>query len=271
MRYAIVSDVHGNAAALRTVLEMCGPLGIGQVVCLGDIVGYGSSPNECCEILQEQEIPSIVGNHDRAACGVFEPVYFPPTPRHRMIWTRSVLTAASKKYLLSLPETRVMDGAFVMAHGSLRYYSEYLLKEPAILHSFELLQQNYAGLRICFHGHTHKQVIHEMFDGRLISHAAEQMQLRPDAKYLINPGSIGYPRYQGIPLSFAVYDQESSIVRLIKLSKDEYPQLYVAQAPEIHWNAALLREYAVFTGRSGVNFLKNRLSSANANKPKDTG
>jgi len=258
MKYALISDIHANAVALQIVLDMCRELRVDKVINLGDAVGYGSRPSECCEMLAAHGITSIAGNHDLAACGVFEPVYFKPVARRRMLWTRAVLAAAHKRYLLTLPETQVIDNAFVAVHGSLKSYAQYLLTESAIRHSFELLQKNYPPFSVCFFGHTHKAVAHEMSAAGLRSLDTLEFALKPEALYLINPGSIGYPRYSDSPLSFAIYDSHEKFVRIIRLHKPGAAPLDRDLQPNIDLNTALMRQYLLFVAKAGARFIRNR-------------
>lgn len=258
MKYALISDIHANASALQMVINLCRDLQIDRMINLGDTVGYGSRPNECCEMLAQHDITSIAGNHDLAACGVFEPVYFKPEARHRMLWTRAVLAATSRNYLAALPETQVIDGEFVIVHGSLKSYSQYLLTEKAIAQSFELLKKNYPELKVCFFGHTHKAAAHELNAAGLHRLKFLQFKLNTESLYLINPGSIGYPRYADSPLSFALYDSDNKTVRLIRL-KEHGAQLQRDMQPDIALDAALMRQYLLFAAKAGTRFVRNRL------------
>jgi len=257
MKYAIISDIHANAQALQMVIKMCHAQRVDKIVNLGDTVGYGSRPNECCEMLRAHDIVSIAGNHDLAACGVFEPVYFKFQARHRMLWTRAVLNANSRRYLESLPEAFVIDNAFVIVHGSLKSYSQYLLTEKAIQQSFALLKKNYPEFNICFFGHTHKAVAHELNAEDLRSLETLQFKLNAESLYLINPGSIGYPRYKDSPLSFAVYDSDNKTIRLVRLEAPD-ARLQDDMQPDIALDAALMRQYMLFMAKAGARFIRNR-------------
>ncbi len=269
MRYAIISDLHANQRALVAVLDWCERNGIDKIVNLGDNVGWGAQPNECCHLLKQRDIPTIAGNHDMAALGDFEPVYFKRPARHRMIWTRAILDQTSKDYLRALPETMTMgdspdvrdtgDTRFLMVHGSLKSYSQYMLKDETILESFGLLEKNYPGYRLCFFGHTHRPATHQLRNGVLSHLDGSLWKLDRTAQYLINPGSIGYARYADIPLSFAVYDDAAQSVRLERMDKADWPELYKPASPEVAFSLPLAAQYAIFAKRSLGNFVRNRL------------
>ena len=64
MKIALISDIHGNYEALTAVLAECDRLGVSSIYCLGDVVGYYSQVNECCDELRSRAIPCLMGNHD---------------------------------------------------------------------------------------------------------------------------------------------------------------------------------------------------------------
>jgi predicted phosphodiesterase len=89
--YAIISDIHANAEALKAVLDVDREK-IEQIVCLGDVVGYNTEPNECVEILKQRSIPTILGNHDAVACDLEEPWGFNAVALPAILWTKQQLT-----------------------------------------------------------------------------------------------------------------------------------------------------------------------------------
>ena len=260
MRYAIISDIHANKNALHTALSMCKELGIDKIVCLGDIVGYGFHPNECCQLLIDNNIQSVVGNNDLAVCGAFEPVYYSFKDRHTLLWTRSILNERHKLYLKSLPETQVIDGAFVIVHDALQEYSTYLLDEVSINKTFDLLKKNYDKLKLCFSGHTHKASIFELQADRIIQVNTSGFNLKPDSLYLVNPGSTGYQRDAKSPFSFAIYDSIYKAIQIVQLEDIEKQQLYkIHMRPNININAALVKQYILFIMKAGKRFVLNRI------------
>ena len=67
MRYAFISDIHANLEALEAVFDDIESQEIDEIVCLGDIVGYGANPNECVDLVQKKCPTILLGNHDAAA------------------------------------------------------------------------------------------------------------------------------------------------------------------------------------------------------------
>src|SRR5438132_997962 len=103
MRYAVLSDVHGNLEALEAVLRDTRRGRLDACLCLGDTVGYGPDPNECAARIRALGGPVIAGNHDLAAAGVLDPSAFTPLARAAIEWTRDVLTQEPRAWLASLP------------------------------------------------------------------------------------------------------------------------------------------------------------------------
>ncbi len=117
MRYLIVSDIHANILAFDAVLRHAEKFD--NIWCLGDIVGYGPSPNECIKRLQEFPHICVVGNHDSAALDRLDLNDFNIDAQTSTRWTQTQLTAESKSYLENLPEKHLEDGA-TLVHGSPR-------------------------------------------------------------------------------------------------------------------------------------------------------
>src|ERR1043166_6972201 len=111
MLHAIVSDVHANLEALEAVLADLAARGATDVVCLGDFVGYGASPNECIERLRPGIEAAVLGNHDQAALDPALLEYFNPEAAAAARWTSGALTPAHTDYLRALPLTVPWRGA----------------------------------------------------------------------------------------------------------------------------------------------------------------
>jgi len=77
-RLGLISDVHGDFAALRDALAQIDRLGIEEVVCAGDLLDWGPSPRRCLELLNERAIPCVRGNHDfvDTGGGTFDPLVY---------------------------------------------------------------------------------------------------------------------------------------------------------------------------------------------------
>ena len=220
MRYAIISDIHANLEALEVVLQKIDELEPDKTLCLGDLVGYYADPNECVQMLRDRNIQCIMGNHDVVACGLIEPYYFNPAAARAILWTREQLTESNKKYIADLPNSRVIEPDLRMVHGSVVDRDEYLLFRPEIERSFEMMVNTPDQPRVAFFGHTHRKIYYEMEGDQLYAGKQDQLKLRKDSYYLINPGSVGQPRDSDPRASFASFDTETEEVVFYRLKYD---------------------------------------------------
>jgi predicted phosphodiesterase len=208
MRYLVLSDIHGNLAALEAVLEDA-PSGL-PIWCLGDIVGYGPNPNECIELLQQREHVCVVGNHDWAVMGKVDVDDFNPDAKHSVEWTQDQLSEESLAYLEQL-DLRQEHGAFTLVHGSPRDpIWEYLFRAGSARLSYDSLDTTHALV-----GHTHvpcKFILHQQNGQqrcemeRLVEGASQPLD---PGRLIINPGSVGQPRDGDARASYAVLDIEA--------------------------------------------------------------
>src|SRR3990167_2096755 len=97
MRTLILSDIHSNLTALEAVLEQAQGK-YDQVICLGDIVGYGPDPNEVIRRVQGlQPVAVVRGNHDKACCGISDAQDFNAVARTAAAWTREIGRASCRE------------------------------------------------------------------------------------------------------------------------------------------------------------------------------
>lgn len=209
MRYAIVSDVHGNQESLQHVLSTIAD--DDALVSLGDVVGYGPNPNECVAALRARAKHAVLGNHDLAAAENFGVENFNRAAREAIDWTQSVLEPSSREWLDALPyELRFPD--FLLVHGAPVNYFEYILDKRAAARAFDATDA-----RVVFVGHTH---IAEYWardtDGTIghkhMQHGGE-LTLEPNKRYIIDVGSVGQPRDLNPQACFVWYDSERQVVR----------------------------------------------------------
>jgi len=207
MKIAIISDIHANLEAFEAVLAEIESIAPDEIYCLGDIVGYNANPNECAELIRKKNIPSIMGNHDRVACGLEEPLFFNPSAKKAILWTRGKLNEENRKFLRELPQNLSMKGIVLLAHGSPRDPDEYIYSETTASNCLNYMENNNPAVKVCLFGHTHYRSI--FFSGK---HEAQKegmrtFKLNPYGKYLVNPGSVGQPRDGSSAASFIIYDE----------------------------------------------------------------
>ncbi len=222
MVYAIISDIHSNLEALSAVLERIDSIGVDEILCLGDIVGYNSNPNECIRIFRERAIRSVAGNHDVRAAGIKEPYDFNEIAREALFWTRKALTEENLSYLKALPERLYLkNGKGVAVHGALTDSTDtYILSPWIALRNFEEILSSPDLPPVCFFGHTHVKVTYQYTKGKVLTLFKDEIDLNPEDLYLINPGSVGQPRDRNPDASFLVYDTESGRVTFYRVPYD---------------------------------------------------
>lgn len=220
MRILIISDIHGNRFGLEAVLAAAADR-YDFVVSLGDVVGYGAHPNECCWMLREHEARCLSGNHDAAALGLLDLKWFNPVAEKALLWTRRQLTEESRQWLQSLPpQLDFPEWDFQTVHASLRRpWEEYITGPPYALFTFELMER-----RLCFFGHTHMAACYcyrDAADGQEQVHgnsidddAVLDLSSDPTWRYLINPGSCGQPRDGNPQARYAIFDTDSRQVNI---------------------------------------------------------
>jgi diadenosine tetraphosphatase ApaH/serine/threonine PP2A family protein phosphatase len=218
VRTAILTDIHGNLTALKRVLARCRELGVERYVCLGDTVGYGSWPNECCEIIRERASFSLLGNHDAAVAGRMSYDEYYDLARTALDWTRDVLSAGNEGWLLSLPYT-VREGWVAYCHGSPIEPEQFdYIFQPE--HALELMPALNDLAELTLIGHSHLSRVFALGGGRVRSLEPDVVQLQPGTKYLISVGSAGQPRDGDPRACFAVLDDEARTVTFVRVEYD---------------------------------------------------
>ena len=208
MRYAILSDIHGNLDSLTVALGMIQDDDV--VLCLGDIVGYGPNPNECLSLVRQRAASTILGNHDVAAIDNFGLEYFNDAARDALLWTQSVLTKENAAWLGTLGyEVRTPE--YLLVHGAPVNYFTYILDNPTAAEAFAATDAS-----LVFIGHTHlAEYYAKGRDGRVTRHsmrAGGELRLEQDRRYIVNVGSVGQPRDGNPKASLAFYDPSTQTV-----------------------------------------------------------
>jgi predicted phosphodiesterase len=194
MRIAIISDIHSNLEALTKAIDIIDSRSVDEIVCLGDIVGYGANPNECVDLVRRRCNTVIKGNHDDAVIDLIVADDFTDNARSAILWTRKQITEENLDYLCSLSIThRKKD--IVLVHSSPCEPQEwsYIFDEDTAARAFRCFSEP-----LCFIGHTHMPMI--------FSPNGFASAISNDERYLINVGSIGQPRDRNTDLSFGIFD-----------------------------------------------------------------
>jgi predicted phosphodiesterase len=191
MRVAVISDIHANLHALEAVLAEVDREAPDEVWCLGDVVGYGPRPNECCDLVRERAAISLCGNHDLAVLGTLDVTEFSGDAATAARWTTGVLGEDQRIWLASLEPLARRDGAQLFHASARDPVWEYVLSEQAALAS--LLATDAAAVLV---GHSHVALALVLADDEVVGGLAPggaEVE-RGDARWLLNPGSVGQPR-----------------------------------------------------------------------------
>jgi predicted phosphodiesterase len=220
MRYLIFSDIHGNLEALEAVLRDTKKKKIEHYLFLGDLVGYGASPNEVIQQVQALGPLSLVrGNHDKAVAGLDSIQTFNPIAAAGIEWTRKSLNKRYLRFLGSLAKSPlIVHDTITICHGAPFDEDYYIFGEFDAAEAFD-----YISTPVCFFGHTHFPFVYvareEMVEGTFIEKFPAEIKLEKGARYLINPGSVGQPRDRDPRASYAIYDSKNN---RLKFNRVEY-------------------------------------------------
>ncbi len=219
MRLAIISDIHANIQALTRVLDKCDDIGADEIICLGDVVGYGGNPNECCELLRERCEVVLMGNHDAAVVGVMDTDYYYEAARKALYWTRSELSEENFTWLYSLPYCHLReetDTAFFHAAPILPSAFYYVVRNEEA----EALTRMKTGLLgHNFIGHSHLTTTYE-YTGRKVRDVSGNYKHKKGSRYLVNVGSVGQPRDRNPDSCFVLFDTDTRQMAHVRIDYD---------------------------------------------------
>jgi diadenosine tetraphosphatase ApaH/serine/threonine PP2A family protein phosphatase len=213
---AIVSDIHGNLEALETVLADLDRRKPDAVVCLGDFVGYGASPNPCIELLRPRIEAAVLGNHDDAAIGSATLEGFNHEAARAARWTRDQLTPEYHDYLKALPmSVRWHDAHLVHASPSEPEAWHYVLSPAEADYEMGCFEGP-----MCFIGHSHYPGNFQFDGSRSLYTRQSKVNLEKGKRYLINVGSVGQPRDGDPRAAYLLWDQRAKSLEHVRLDYD---------------------------------------------------
>lgn len=228
LRILLLSDIHSNLEALEACLALAPSHDV--VANLGDIVGYGASPNEVVERAYQLGGTFVRGNHDKVVSGIESAENFNPIASVAALWNREQLTGVHLAWLRALPKgpvlVREVPGV-QFVHGAADDEDRYVV-------TFQDAAQQLANtsVAVTFFGHTHVQggfslshqfgVVEDLLPGYTTvgKHETWDLKLESGTHYLINPGSIGQPRDGDWRAAFAAFDSERQIVTFCRVPYD---------------------------------------------------
>jgi diadenosine tetraphosphatase ApaH/serine/threonine PP2A family protein phosphatase len=217
MRYLVIADIHANIEALKAVLDA--EHDYTHVLVLGDLVGYGAAPNEVVDRIRDLDpIAVIRGNHDKAACGIEDGSNFNQVARVAAAWTYETLTDENRQYLRELPAgPEAIDDHVEICHGAPFDEDHYIFDGEDALRALGA-----SGRPLCLFAHTHLPVVfhyeNDTFDGFVPEpDHTTTIALEPNARYLVNAGSVGQPRDGDPRAAYGIYDSEALTLTLKRI------------------------------------------------------
>lgn len=222
MKIGIISDIHANLEALTAVLAALARLKIDQIICLGDLVGYGPNPNECIDLIRQECSVVLAGNHDYAIIGQEDLERFNSHAKQALEWTRSVISAQNLDFLRSLEVVFSHDN-YLYVHASPARPTDwdYVFDDWEAQYQFNFFTEH-----ACFLGHSHVPMIISKMQDHISFIEGVRVELAENCQYLINVGSVGQPRDLKPESCFGVLDVSRQVVELHRVG---YP-IEVTQA-----------------------------------------
>jgi predicted phosphodiesterase len=218
MKYAVLSDIHANYEALISVLKKAEELGAVAYVFCGDLVGYGPDPERCTKAIKKiKNFLGVMGNHDYALSHKNALTWFSDYAKISLRYTLKNLSDSSLQFINTFhPSFQGIH--FAAVHGSfVDPFRDYLLSADQFMKNLPLWKGN-----LCFVGHSHIPFVMsyipnakpriDVFLGKDVT-----IELKPNVRYMINPGSIGQPRDANCLASFGLVDTKENTFRLVRV------------------------------------------------------
>jgi diadenosine tetraphosphatase ApaH/serine/threonine PP2A family protein phosphatase len=221
MRLGIFADIHGNLEALTAVLDDMAGRGVHRFICLGDLVGYGASPNECIDLVRRlPRLNCILGNHDAASVWRFSPYNLSKYAKESMLWTMEQLTPENASFLKKLPPTLTMlDLVFSHANPYNPEGWRYVTDRKYAMRCFSGSRGN-----IFFISHTHSPMIISKkgfwrIDLKKVR-GNSVIEVPGSKRRIINCGSVGQPRDRDMRAGYLVYDTRKQQLEFYRVDYD---------------------------------------------------
>jgi predicted phosphodiesterase len=216
MRYAILGDIHSNLEAYEAVLAELKDEKDLKYFSVGDIVGYGADPVAAIEITRSLGTTSVCGNHDWAAAGLIETSDFNPNAEAAILWTKDILGIGDIEYLKGL-ELVYENSDLTLVHGTLNRPEDFdYVLDTYIAYKMMML----AKTKVSFIGHSHIAGIFILEDDMPRYTVKQSITIEPDAKYLVNVGSVGQPRDGDWRAAYCIYDTGKKTLEIRRAEYD---------------------------------------------------
>ena len=217
MRYAILSDIHGNLQAWNAVFTDLSSYGVDRILCLGDCVGYGPNPAEVLKNIHRHAHGILLGNHDAVVCGKMSPESFNDRAQQMIAWTQQQLGHRASEFLGTLP-LMLTGEQFRCCHGGFDNPAafDYIIDPDDAARSWDAVPE-----QLLFTGHSH---VPEMFvvgeSGTAYQLEAQDFEVEEGKRYIVNVGAVGSPRDGDMRASYVLYDEDAGVVVFRKVPFD---------------------------------------------------
>jgi predicted phosphodiesterase len=236
MLVAVLSDIHGNIEALEAVWQDMAPLQIGQMVCLGDVVGYGPNPEEAINSVRERGVLCCMGNHELGIVNATERAWFNETAQKGLGLTANLLSSESLRYMASLPRYVCLAGARFVHGFPPDSVTTYLFHADAD----EIVAWFERGEALTFVGHTHELGLVTRDGAEVERRDLVRERFVPQSPCIINAGSVGQPRDGNNNAKYLIWNTQTGLieVRFVpydiertvdKIRKRGFPEYYATR------------------------------------------
>ena len=221
MRYLIFSDIHGNLEAYLTLCKFIQRRKIDHYIFLGDLVGYGASPNEIIQKIRAMKPLSIIrGNHDKAVCSLDSVQTFNPIAASAVHWTKDNILKRNMDFLCRLKlGPQIVHNHIMICHGAPFDEDHYIFGEFDATEAFDHITTP-----LCFFGHTHFPFVYtekdNLVEGTFLTGKSNEIKLEKGVRYLINPGAVGQPRDRNPLAACAIYDSKAKKIEIYRVEYD---------------------------------------------------
>jgi len=204
MRYALISDLHSNRQALKAVLLDIRSNQIDEIICLGDIIGYGPCPAETLELAYSNVHHFILGNHDAVIAGFISPDNFNDSAKRLIEWTNSRLDSKAAEFFKNNPLLLTGEN-FRCTHGEFDDPGRfgYIIEDEEAVDSFNSCTE-----QLLFAGHSHVPGLFVVGSGSPHWLTPQDFGTEEGKRYIVNVGSVGQPRDEGIRATYCIFDEE---------------------------------------------------------------
>lgn len=204
---AILSDVHSNYEALKAVIKDIDAHDVTEIICLGDLIGYGPQPQECADLARERSFDMVQGNHEQGLINIYYLHGFNQPAKDALRKTREMITDETYQWLVDHPKSIERYGCRFVHGTPPRSVSQYIWKyEKSMDKVFAWYNEP-----VCFVGHTHdlKRFTFDGTETEVFPLPEGGIQLGPELRHIVNVGAVGQPRDGNNSAKYCLYNTDS--------------------------------------------------------------